>query len=260
MDVRTESAAGIETGALRWAWAGIGVLVGAVLIGAFVWVVDPGLSRPEVSGLVATLTLILTGALVGYRSPGETIRETAIMGLALLGIVTFVLIGVLGQPVPAGLVLLSVFYAPALAMAGGWVGEMMQGTLESSPTGRIDWAWVVVGVVVGLLLSVYTVFIADTLVGASTAGIVGALAASFLAMGFMVGWFSPGVTILEPALAAVGVVAFDVGLAVLNFGAAFPLQAVIVGVATGFAVALAGGWLGELAQRRIGRRAPGGMD
>ena len=135
---------------LRWAWVAGGVLLGSILVSLFVYMVDPQLERPAVTGLVVTLSLILVGILVGYRSSGETIRETAIAGLIILILTAIVAAVVLNIRVPVVVWLMSPFYAAILTMAGGWVGEMLQGTLEEAHEDKaIDWPWVFVSIIIG---------------------------------------------------------------------------------------------------------------
>jgi len=212
-------------------------------------VVDPTLERPAVSWIVAALALVFAGILVGYRSPGRTIREAAMAGITIYAVIGAFALGVLGYPVPSVVIVVALAAAPALTMAGGWVGEVMQGTVGAESAGRVAWAWVAVGILVGFLISMYSVFLLDTFGGLTPMRVVLAFAWSFLITGFLVGWLSPGITIMEPAVAAFGVVVLDSAVAALGLGAAFPMGAVAGGVAVGFVLALGGGWLGEELQR-----------
>jgi len=242
---------------LRWAWVTGGVLLGSILISLFVYMVDPQLERPAVTGLVVTLSLVLVGILVGYRSSGETIRETAIAGLILLILTGIVAVAVLNIRVPVLVWLLSPFYAALLTMAGGWVGEMLQGTLEEAHEDKaVDWPWVFVSVIIGFTLSAYAVFLGQALLNLSPMQNLLVFAASFLVTGWIVGFFSPGVTMVEPAIAAAGMVILDAGFVILWFDALPQFQTTLIGFGGGVVLALAGGWLGERTQRlREGRQS-----
>lgn len=216
---------------LHWGWMLVGVLLGAVLITTFVGLVWSELPRPNVSILVGGLTFILTGVFVAYFSPGETILEPALSGIvlaALTGIVLALVVGMELTPLLVGVGLPAGFL---LAMLGGWVGELMQGTLRSSEaTEGIQWPWIAVGIVLGAILNAYFVFGGRALVGFSPLGVLVAFSASFVIAGLFVGLFSPGVTLLEPALAGLGLVALDVVITRAGLGAPFPVQASAEGI------------------------------
>ncbi len=233
----------------RWAWVGAGVVLGSLLITGFVYLVDPGFQRPEAIGLIATLSVILLGILVGYRSHGETIRETAIAALVLAGLTAVVAVGLLDARLSAGIWLIAPFYAMAMAMVGGWVGEMLQGTLEEAHADEvIDWPWVFVSVIIGFTPSAYIVFIGEALLAPTPGQLLLAFALSFLLTGWIVGVASPGMTMIEPAIAAVLMVVLDAGVVLLWFEA-IPLTTQLAGFAGGVGLAYIGGWLGETTQR-----------
>jgi len=235
---------------LHWAWVGAGVILGAVLVSLFIYLVDPGLERPAVSALMASLAFILTGILVGYRSRGETIREAAVVGLILMLLISVVGTVVFGIRAPALVWLLSPFYAAMMALVGGYAGEMLQGTMaEAHEDKAIDWPWVFVSVVIGFSLSTYLVLIGRATIDLTPSQSLVVFALSFMLTGWFVGYFSPGVTMIEPAIAAGGLVALHAGFIVLWFEVGPPLQTLLVAFTGGVLAALAGGWLGERMQR-----------
>lgn len=235
--------------ALRWAWVVGGVVLGAVLIGLFMYLVDPDFQRPAVSGLMISLTIVLVGVLVGYRSRGETIREAAAAGIILIFIIVFIAavgLGISAQPL---VWLLSPFFGAMLALVGGYAGEMLQGTLDEAHEDKaIDWPWVFVSMVIGFSLSTYLVFLGQALFALTPADRLMVFGLSFFVTGWIVGFYSPGVTMIEPAIAAGGLVALHAGFIVLWFEAGPPLGTLLVALTGGVLAALAGGWLGEKMQ------------
>ena len=234
---------------IRWTWVGAGVVLGSALIGVFVYLVDPQLQKPAATALLVTLTLTLTGILVGYRSPGETIRETAIVGVILAILTAVVLTAFLGIRIPVVAWLLSPFYAATMAMAGGWVGELLQGTLDEAYDDKaVDWPWVFVSVIIGFTLSAYLIFLGKALFDMGAVATLAVFAASFLLTGWIVGFFSLGVTIVEPAIAAGLMVVLDSAFVVLWLERMPSLQGILVAMFASVLLALLGGWLGEKTQ------------
>lgn len=254
----TPSTASISLVRLRWIWVGLGVAVGAVLLSTLVPIVEHEAPRPDVAILIGALTFVLTGILVGYQSPGRTEPEAAIAGAILGGLTLLMLrvafdVSLSATRLGGGLVLGS-----ALAVVGGWVGEVLQGTLRTAgPTSGLQWPWIVVGTVLGLMLNCYAVFVVHALFDLSSLGVLVSFLASFVVAGFFVGYFSPGITILEPAVAALLMVAGDMLLSVVGFRAPFPMVAVALGMVAGFVLALAGGYGGEVFSHLRHRKAWG---
>jgi hypothetical protein len=239
---------------LQWSWVAVGVLLGAALIALFIFIVDPGFERGPVTLLALTLSLLLVGILIGYRSPGETIRETAVAGLILFVLTALAAVVFRGATIPVLVWLTSPFYAALLTMAGGWVGEMLQGTLEEAHEDKaVDWPWVFVSVIIGFTLSAYAVLLARELLALTPMQNLFVFAASFLVTGWIVGHFSPGVTMIEPGIAAAGMVILDAGFVILWFDAVPRLQSTLIGFGGGILLALIGGWLGEKTQKMRGK-------
>lgn len=243
---------------LSWFWVLLGILLGAPLIASLTAVVADEPPRPDVALLVGTLTFALVGILVGYHSPGRTIREPGVSGvvLAIAGALTFgTLLDARLSPTWYAIVLCG---GPVLAVVGGWAGEMLQGTLEREgrPEG-IEWGWIGVGTLLGVMLSCYSVFVLNAIFEPAPLYVLLAFVDSLFLTALFVGYFSPGVTILEPALAAMLVIAVDFLLGTLGFHAPFPLAAVLIAAVGAFFVALLGGYLGEVAHNLRWRSAWG---
>lgn len=126
----------------------------------------------------------------------------------------------------------------------------MQGTPESgTDRGLLSWPWILVGITLGLLLSTYGVFVGRALSGLQPLQILITYCVSFLITGFFVGFLSPGVTLIEPALAGGGLVPIDAVLAAVGFDAPFPAAGIGIAVIVALVLALPGGWVGEVLQR-----------
>lgn len=242
----------------RWGWMAIGIVVGSLLIATFVGVVWQEQPRPGVALLVGGLTFVLAGIFVGFNSPGQTVVEPGVAGGIIAIAAASILSGLGVFPVGAPTVVLWLVVGSLLAALGGWVGELMQGTIGAETVGRkIQWPWIVVGVVLGFVFNIYFVFVGRALFELGSMGIMTSFGLSFLLTGFFVGFFSPGVTLAEPAIAGVFLVVANTAVASLGFHAPFPVGAIFLGFIGAFCLALAGGWVGELVQEDTrGHRAP----
>lgn len=241
---------------LDWAWVGTGVLLGSILVWTLVSVVEHEPPRPDVAVLIGGLTFVLTGVLLGYHSPGETVAEAAVAG-GLVGLLAgFFLTVQMGYAIPLQQLVGGWTAAFLLSVIGGWVGEILQGTVhasEDTPT-VVSWPWIVVGTVLGVVLNGYSIFVVRALLDPPGTVLLASFVGSFVLAGFFVGFLSPGVTILEPAFAALLIVGIDAALVLVIFRAPFPPLWLMLGGSVGFLFALFGGWLGERTQQRLGRR------
>ena len=246
--------AGVGPRPMRWIWVGVGVIFGAIVIAVFINVVDRYLDRPAVDGLVGSLTVLLVGILVGAASRGETLREAAVAGLMLAVLTIAIVAFQMRIAVPTIVWLAGPFWALILALAGGYVGEMLQGTLDEAHVDRpIDWPWVFVSIAIGFTLSTYAVFVTRALLPPSPSQDLFVFTAAFFATGLIVGFFSPGMTMIEPAIAAAGLVIAHSGFVLVYFDPPPEIGSLLLVFAAGTLLALAGGWLGETLQKSLGK-------
>ena len=234
---------------MRWTWVAVGVVFGAIVIAVFINVVDRYLDRPGVDGLVASLTVLLVGIFVGAASRGETLREAAVAGLMLAVLTIAVVAFQVGIAVPTLVWLTGPFYALVLALLGGYVGEMLQGTLDEAHIDKpVDWPWVFVSIVIGFTLSTYALFLTRALAPPSPTQDLVVLTGAFLVTGVVVGFFSPGKTMIEPAIAAAGLMMAHGGFLLVYVETPPDLSWLLLVFAVGTLLALAGGWMGETLQ------------
>lgn len=59
----------------QWKWVLIGVVAGLMIIGASFMIVVPTFHSTAIQALVVLVGFVVTGAVVGYFSPGVTIRR-----------------------------------------------------------------------------------------------------------------------------------------------------------------------------------------
>jgi hypothetical protein len=243
-----------EQKSMRWVWVLAGVAAGAIVITVFLNIADRYLDRLAVDGLIGSLTVLLVGILVGAASRGETLREAAVAGLMLAVLTISVVAFQLRIEVPTLVWVAGPFYALVLALIGGYVGEMLQGTLEEAHVDRpLDWPWVFVSIVIGFTLGTYALFLVGTVSPGSPDQDMTIMAAAFLVTGVVVGFFSPGRTMIEPAIAAAGLMIAHGGFVLVYFETPPTLGSLLTMFAVGILLALGGGWMGEVLQGRLRR-------
>jgi hypothetical protein len=244
---------------LQWKWVIIGSLVGLVIVGASYFIIESTFHNIQIQILVMLVGCAVTGGIVGYFSPGVTIKEAAIGGTIVVLIMTGFLYAV-DADVAKNLainVLLIILGIP-VSWIGGWAGENLQGSEvnldEELKTNTIHWKWVITSVVVGFALNVLFVFLPSKIFNIDLDVALVAFLVSFVIAGFIVGYKSPGVTIKEPAFA--GIVAVILEWLFLEFGLKLEIAIpyLIAGLALGFLFTLIGAWLGEKYQESTGKR------
>lgn len=251
-----------STTSLQWKWVLVGVFVGLVIVGISYFLVAPTFKSAPIQALVMLSGFIITGAVVGYFSPGVTIREATIAG-ALVIILVLGLLLILGEELVQDQTknFLGLFLGIAMSWVGAWVGEKLQGSQgheehETKRMGFTDliWKWVIVGVVIGFALNVLLVFVLAPIFNINLDIAFVLFVISFVVTGFVVGLKSPGVTLKEPALAGVFAVALD--WLFLEYGIELHVEGgyLAFGLVLGFLLTLFGAWLGERYQMSLERK------
>lgn len=242
-----------QSAGMEWKWVIAGVIAGLIIVGASYFIVAPTFHSPAIQALVIMVGFSITGVIVGYFSPGVTIKEAGVGGAIVL-VAIMALLTITGdqdklvenKTIDFLLLVLGVGFS----LAGAWAGEKLQdaGTNNSDEEKADDifhWKWVIAGVVIGFALNALFVFLTAPVFKLNMNAALVSFLVSFLVTGFIVGFKSPGVTLKEPAVAAIFTVIID--WAFLEFGIKLSIAAdsLISGLALGFLFSLLGAWLGE---------------
>ncbi len=75
----------------EWKWMIIGTIVGVLLAVLLVYIMSETFHTYYVPTFIGLLSFIITGIIIGYKSPGYTLREPAVGG-ALAIIITLALV------------------------------------------------------------------------------------------------------------------------------------------------------------------------
>ena len=248
-----ESATTAARAKLRWKWVSIGVVAGAAVLGLIVGVTASVFHNFFIPSLIGATGFVVTGIIVGYFSPSTAIKEAAIGGAILSGL--FLL--ALWIPFRQQLTLAQTFIAPLfgffLALAGGWVGEHLQQDRAAGTTG-MQWRWVGIGVIVSVVLNSFGVFALAPLYNYNLDAVFVSFLVTFVIAGYVVGYFSHGVTIREAALAGVVTIVIDWLLVQFGLDISVPLSSMLVAMICGFFLSMMGAWVGEQLQTSMQRK------
>jgi len=240
---------------LQWKWIIIGFSICTIIAGDSFFIVEPMFNSAAIQRLVMLAGFVAAGILIGYYSPGNTIKETTIAGWLTVGI-CLPLLHIIGtQPISRFFpntifMLLGIVFS----LAGGWVGEKFEESAlikHESPDKFITellWKWVLIGIVVGFVLNITLVFLLGKLFQYDTDAVFGMFSLSFILMGFIIGFKSPAHTIREPAIAGVIAVLVDYLLVRYLLKISVENGVLLLGVFIGFVLSLLGADIGENVQ------------
>jgi hypothetical protein len=246
----------------QWKWVVIGVVAGVIIIGGSFFIVAPTFHSTAIQSLVLLIGFVVTGAVVGYFSPGVTIKEAFFAGLILMFIFALIFSTTTwGEGQSTQMIILLLVFGGVLSQAGAWMGEKLQGSFEKKDgTAKDDigfqWKWVFAGLALGLPLNVIFVFDLANLLSLNLYLIHFAFSLSFILLGFIIGYKSPGVTLKEPAVAGAIAVLGDWLFIQYGIQLSVPPGYLAFGVVEGFLLALFGAWLGERYQLAKESKAP----
>ena len=244
---------------LHWKWVILSVIAGLIIVGASYFIVAPTFHSGEVQAVVMLVGFIVTGAIIGYFSPGITINEASVGGFMVM-LVMIVLIYITKAEIKftQSINLLLLMLGVGFSWVGGWAGEKLQGdetSVEEKKMKRFLWKWVIVGVIIGFALNILFVFLVSTIFlthlfkFAFVSFIV-----SFVVTGFVVGYKSPGETLREPAVAGILSVILDWAFLRFVISLTVPMSYLVVGLLMGFMISLFGAWLGEKYQESVEKK------
>ena len=180
-----------ESTGLQWKWIGIGTIVGVVLATFLFQIMSDMFHTFYIPLFIGLLSFIIMGIVIGYKSPGYTIKEPAIGGVFAMILTLAILHYVFDYTPPEGQMIVAPFLAFLLSLLGGWVGEELQGSqqraAESKSIAGLEWAWVITGTVIAFILNNIFVYGFFVLLRFGVVGILISLGASFIVAGIIVG-------------------------------------------------------------------------
>jgi MFS family permease len=228
----------------------LGIILSAI---AYFGVVTDFNSAPIQFVALAT-AYIFAGMLAGYVSDGQVFKEIGVAGALVTAATVFFILVFPGRIELTSLnLILGVIGSIILTYAGAWAGENMQhdpDILKSDTViGGFRWHWVIVGFVLGFGLNVlFSIILAPVYTKDLTISFYMFMVSTFLT-GAITAWYSPGVTLKEPALAGVLAVLVEWILIEFVLELSVSVTNLSIGLAIGFLLTLAGAYLGEKLQQ-----------
>jgi hypothetical protein len=244
---------------LQWKWVIIGAVVGLIIVGISFYIVEQTFHNVQIQILIMLVGCAVTGGVVGYFSPGVTIKEAALGGFLVVLIMSALLYAREAEVAKhMALNVVLIILGIPVSWVGGWAGENLQGSNVNLDvelnTDKFQWKWVITSVVVGFVLNVFFVFLPSKIFSVNLNVELVAFLVSFVIAGFIIGYKSPGVTIKEPAFAGIFAVILEWLFLEFVLKLTIDIPYLIAGLALGFLFTLIGAWLGEKYQESLGKR------
>jgi hypothetical protein len=244
---------------LQWKWILIGIFFGLILTVISVDLTASSYPGTIIPAFMVSAGFLIMGLLVGYFSPGVTIKEASISGVLLivLLVVLALILSWLGN-IPTYYIIVAFVIGFLFSLLGGWMGEVLQGDKSKSKVAGLQWQWIIVGVVLGFVVSNYLFLILSPKFTERT--IIYSLGIGFILTGIIVGLKSPGVTIIEAAIAGAITAILDYLFLIFLSAQNIPVYAfseltisftpILLVFVVGLILSLIGGWIGEVIQGR----------
>ncbi|MBP6671545.1 MAG: hypothetical protein KA247_00265 [Bacteroidetes bacterium] len=243
-------------GGLEWKWIITGILAGTALCLSLYLMIAKTFHIPLIPTFMSLLGFVVMGIIIGFKSEGYTLKEPAIGGFVTLLLVGVILSAVFGVTFTTTELIAAPIIGLILGLIGGWAGEQIQITpeelvkeLEADKKGGLQWGWILAGTVIAFIFNAFFVIGGFALLKFGMGGLMISLGASFLFAGLLVGYFSPGVTIMEAGIAGVlSVILNALFLYTFSLLMMDEMLYVVELLVGGFVLSLVGGWLGEKLQ------------
>jgi hypothetical protein len=120
---------------IHWKWVLSGVVIGFALNALFVFLTAPIFQLNMSVALVAFLvSFLITGFIVGYKSPGVTLKEPAIAGIFTVIIDWVFLEFGINLPISADNLISGLALGFLFSLFGAWLGEKYQVSRQTGAT------------------------------------------------------------------------------------------------------------------------------
>lgn len=231
----------------------IAIIIGCIFVLGLGYISGSFYATPRLPIMAVISGFVITGIIVGWVTKQETIIEPGIASVivAVIGYFVFRAMSLKGfVDLSISDMALVLCNGILLTFAGSWAGEQLQGTPgeKTSLSVKVEWPWIVCGTSIGLTLSIVLVSSIVVWLGADLDLLMYAFLLGLLLTGFLVGWRSPGATILESALAGFLTVILSIDIVIITF-VPVPGKVKLIGIIVGLIAALIGGMIGEKVQK-----------
>ena len=227
------------------------LVIGLIAVFGLGWVSGSTFAALPFPVLSLLSGFILSGMVAGLLSKDETIAEPVISSVIVSLALYYFLPGLNLQgfaDIHPEHILLIGLNGIMLSFAGAWAGEMLQGTMESaSEVKHLEWGWVLAGTILGVMVSILVSTLLIIFLGFVFTPLMIAFVIGLFITGFLIGYRSAGVTIMEAALA--GLFTLVINVDILTLALVPPgFDEIMIALILGGVLSMIGAWIGEKVQ------------
>ncbi|MCE2755064.1 MAG: hypothetical protein LW818_03580 [Ignavibacteriae bacterium] len=227
------------------------LVIGLIAVFGLGWVSGSTFAALPFPVLSLLSGFILSGMVAGLLSKDETIAEPVISSVIVSLALYYFLPGLNLQgfaDIHPEHILLIGLNGIMLSFAGAWAGEMLQGTMEgNSEVKHLEWGWVLAGTILGVMVSILVSTLLIIFLGFVFTPLMIAFVIGLFITGFLIGYRSAGVTIMEAALA--GLFTLVINVDILTLALVPPgFDEIMFALILGGVLSMIGAWIGEKVQ------------
>jgi hypothetical protein len=240
----------------------ITIFMGLLIALAFVLAIGDEFATALFPTISLLSAFIVTGFFIGYLSEGVTFLEPG-SGAVILSVLLYFIIPVFNLKGFQGIWdsdwVLIFMNGIILTFAGAWLGEKWENTSLSTEKliyKNFDWGWMLAGVLMGITASMIVILIMFLIIGPNPESFLVPFVLALFITGVIVGWKSPGYTVLEAAIAGFLslTLMFNIFRLTLRTEEPIGVWTIIIGLLAAYFESYFGAHIGEKIQELRNRR------
>ena len=240
----------------------ITIFVGLLISSIFMLFVKTEFATALFPTAALLTAFLVTGFFVGFFSNGVTFLEPGLGSIIVAVILYFILPyfeveGFIGLWKSDWILIF--MNAIIITFAGAWLGEKFEFTALKSDqllSTTFDWSWMIAGTLMGVASSIIIVLFLDLILGPDPESFLIPFVLALFITGILIGWKSPGYTVIEAGIAGFLTLTFLFNIFRLTLRTEQPIGewTIIVGLIVGFLETYFGAAIGEKIQSYYSRR------
>ncbi len=234
----------------------ITIFVGLIISSLFMILVRTEFATALFPTTALLTAFLVTGFFVGFFSNGITFLEPG-LGSIIVAIFLYFIIPYFDVEGFVGMWssdwVLIFMNAIILTFVGAWLGEKFEFTAlnpEQLLSSSFDWSWMIAGTVMGITSSIIIVLFLDLIFGPDPESFLIPFVLALFITGILIGWKSPGYTVIEAGIAGFLTLTFLFDILRLTLKTEQPVGdwTIVIGLLVGFLETYFGAAIGEKIQ------------